>query len=130
MEEGAALVTAAIGAGVANDLGSGSNTDLRLIYNPAAPGGEVRTEYRRNAVIPAPSVAALHATYTRPAALTIPRGATVVLSEKFTPSSRGAVAGVGAVAAARAIAAGGGGGGGGGGAAGAAARGMDVEDRA
>lgn len=73
------LVKNAILAGVFNDLGSGSNVDITVIRK----GGEVTV--MRGYVTPN-DVGPLRAQYQRPRALTVPAGATAVLSTHFEPA--------------------------------------------
>lgn len=101
-EEAVALVAASIRAGIFNDLGSGSNVDVTIIRAAADPAKPAEVEIRRNYEVPN-AVAPLRAGIRRPAARDIPRGATVVLRESFTPASD--AAGVAAWRAAQAAAA-------------------------
>lgn len=72
----------AILAGVFNDLGSGSNVDITVIRQ----SGEVSVE--RGFVTPN-DVEPLRAAFARPSALTVPKGATAVLSTRFEPARKG-----------------------------------------
>jgi 20S proteasome subunit beta 2 len=83
MSEGecVALVTAAIRAGIFNDLGSGSNVDITVIRQTPAAGQPVVTVLR-NYQTPN-QVEELRRSVTRPAGRNIPRGATTVLKETF-----------------------------------------------
>ena len=90
-----ALVADAVRAGIFNDLGSGSNVDINVIRSPTEPGGAVVVDYKRGYDTPN-DVAPLRARITRPAARLIPKGATTVVSEVFTPAL--VVAGGGAAA--------------------------------
>lgn len=80
--EAVELVKEAILAGVFNDLGSGSNVDITVIRK----GGEVTV--KRGYVTPN-DVAPFRAAYPRPSALTVPKGATAVLSSRFEPARKG-----------------------------------------
>lgn len=80
--EAVELVKEAILAGVFNDLGSGSNVDITVIRK----SGEVTV--KRGYVTPN-EVAPLRAMYPKPSALTVPKGATAVLSERFEPARKG-----------------------------------------
>jgi hypothetical protein len=109
-DEAVALVTAAIRAGIFNDLGSGSNVDICVIEAPAAapapapaaaaaaaapaagagapaPAGAAAAPvvtYLRNVETPN-DVEPLRARIARPPGRVMPKGATVVLAEKFEP---------------------------------------------
>lgn len=72
------LVKQAIHAGIFNDLGSGSNVDVTLIRT----SGE--TTVLRGFDTPN-AVSDLRSTYARPASITVPRGATAITEDKFTP---------------------------------------------
>ena len=76
-----ALVQRAIGAGIFNDLGSGSNCDICIIRSDA----EFSVDYRRNAVKPN-EMAPLRAAVRRSQRLTsLPIGVTPVLRSEFKP---------------------------------------------
>jgi 20S proteasome subunit beta 2 len=79
-QEAEALVKRAIGAGIFNDLGSGSNCDTCIIRLDGT------VSYNRNTVKPNP-VAPLRNAIQHSATLTIPKGTTAVLSSHFTPSA-------------------------------------------
>lgn len=95
-EEAVALVSAATRAGIFNDLGSGSNVDICIIEAPsgdpaagsgapsAAAAAAPVVTYLRNIEKPN-EVEPLRARITRPSGRVPPKGATVVLSEKFEP---------------------------------------------
>lgn len=79
------LVKNAILSGVFNDLGSGSNVDITIIRK----SGEVtriRGHQTPNEVAP------YRAKFPRPKALTVPKGATVVLKTTFEPAGKGEIA--------------------------------------
>lgn len=98
--EGINLVSAAIRAGIFNDLGSGSNVDLTVIRVPKETGAAPDVEIMRNYQTPN-DVAPFRAKIVRPPARIIPRGATVVVAETFTPSlSKPTIAASAAAAAA------------------------------
>ena len=75
------LVKNAILAGVFNDLGSGSNVDITIIRK----SGEVTV--LRGYQTPN-DVAPYRAQFPRPKALTVPKGATVVIKETFEPAGK------------------------------------------
>jgi len=75
-------VKEAILAGIYNDLGSGSNVDLTIIRK----NGEVTV--LRGYLTPN-DVEPLRTSYKRPAALSVPAGATAVLSTHMDPSRPG-----------------------------------------
>lgn len=77
--EAVALVQRAIGAGVFNDLGSGSNIDVCVIRM----NGEV--DYRRNDVKPN-EIAPLRSTVTHSKRFDIQPGTTPILSSDFVPT--------------------------------------------
>ena len=79
-QEAEALVKRAIGAGIFNDLGSGSNCDTCVIRMDGT------VSYNRNTVKPNP-VAPLRDAIHHSATLTIPQGTTAVLSSHFSPSA-------------------------------------------
>lgn len=78
--EAEALVKRAIGAGIFNDLGSGSNCDTCIIRMDGT------VSYNRNTVKPNP-VQPLRDAIQHSATLTIPPGTTAVLKSTFTPSA-------------------------------------------
>lgn len=84
MEEAEAvqLVRDAIRAGIFNDLGSGSNVDVHIIRK----GGE--SERLRTYEVAAGRATDYKAQYPRPSKLTIPKGTTFVIEEKFTPHAQ------------------------------------------
>ena len=71
-----ALVQRAIGAGIFNDLGSGSNCDVCIIRSDGS------VDYRRNAVKPN-EIAPLRAAVRHSQRLTMPTGVTPVLHSEF-----------------------------------------------
>mmetsp|Transcript_25621 Transcript_25621/g.46262 ORF Transcript_25621/g.46262 Transcript_25621/m.46262 type:complete len:298 (+) Transcript_25621:77-970(+) len=79
-QEAEDLVKRAIGAGIFNDLGSGSNCDTCIIRLDGS------VSYNRNTVKPNP-VEPLRNAIQHSATLTIPKGTTAVLSSTFTPSA-------------------------------------------
>jgi 20S proteasome subunit beta 2 len=81
-EEAVALVQSAIRAGIFNDLGSGSNVDICVIRTQADTGAAPEVAYLRNYEKPN-DVGPLRAAIARPKARLIPRGATVVIRERF-----------------------------------------------
>lgn len=85
-EEAIALVQGAIRAGIFNDLMSGSNVDICVLSAPAEKGGEVPVKYLRHYEMPN-DVKPIRARIVRPPARFFPKGATVVLSEKFVPAA-------------------------------------------
>jgi 20S proteasome subunit beta 2 len=84
MEEADAvqLVRDAIRAGIFNDLGSGSNVDIHVIRK----GGE--SERFRTYEVAAGHASTYKAQYPRPNKLTISKGTTFVIEEKFTPHTQ------------------------------------------
>lgn len=75
------LVSAAIRAGIFNDLGSGSNVDLTVIrQKPEA--GQTQVTILRNYETPN-NVEELRKLVTRPTGRIIPKGATAILKERF-----------------------------------------------
>lgn len=76
--EAITLVQRAIGAGIFNDLGSGSNTDLCIIRMDGT------TDYRRGAVKPN-EIGPLRAAIHRSGRLTLPQGITPVISTTYKP---------------------------------------------
>lgn len=83
-EEAVELVKRAIGAGIFNDLGSGSNCDTCVIRTDGT------VDMQRGAVKPN-EVQPLRDQIQRSSKLSIQSGTTAVLSTKFTPSSYGGV---------------------------------------
>jgi 20S proteasome subunit beta 2 len=82
-EEAVALVADAIRAGIFNDLGSGSNVDLTILrQRPEAETGKPPLTILRSYDAPN-DVEALRRLVQRPAARSVPRGATTILKEKF-----------------------------------------------
>lgn len=80
-EEAIHLVTAAIRAGIFNDLGSGSNVDVTVLR--AAPAaGQPAVQILRNLQTPN-EVAELRKKITRPVGRVVPKGATNVIKETF-----------------------------------------------
>lgn len=77
-QEAVTLVQRAIGAGIFNDLGSGSNCDVCVIRVDGT------VDYRRNAVKPN-EIAPLRAMVQRSNRLNMPKGVTPILSESFQP---------------------------------------------
>lgn len=77
-EEAVALVERAIGAGIFNDLGSGSNVDVCIIRTDAT------VDYRRNTKKPN-EIRPLRDQIRHSQRLTMPLGVTPVISESFTP---------------------------------------------
>jgi len=75
------LVKEAILAGIFNDLGSGSNVDLTIIRKT----GEVSV--LRGYVTPN-DLEPLRTSYPRPSALTVPAGATAVMTTHFEPARK------------------------------------------
>lgn len=87
-EEAKELVKQAILSGIWNDLGSGGNVDLCVIRKN---GDGQQMEMFRNIETPNDG-GLLRKQVKRPVAYDIPKGATVVISESFTPSGAAAVA--------------------------------------
>lgn len=82
-EDAIALVTAAIRAGIFNDLGSGSNVDITVIrQKPDAAAGKPQVTILRNYQKPN-EVEEIRRSFTRPAGRQIPKGATAVVKEMF-----------------------------------------------
>jgi len=75
------LVSAAIRAGIFNDLGSGSNVDLTVIRQKPEPG-QSQVTILRNYETPN-SVDDLRKLITRPTGRIIPKGATAIIKETF-----------------------------------------------
>jgi 20S proteasome subunit beta 2 len=77
-EEAVLLVQRAIGAGIFNDLGSGSNVDVCIIRMDGT------VDYRRNDVKPN-EIAPLRNAIQHSARLTMPVGVTPILHQQYTP---------------------------------------------
>jgi 20S proteasome subunit beta 2 len=77
-EEAVTLVQRAIGAGIFNDLGSGSNVDICIIRM------DQTVDYRRNDVKPN-EIAPLRAAIQHSARLNMPVGVTPILKQLYTP---------------------------------------------